>query len=106
MRISDWSSDVCSSDLPDIVALGIIEDDTLGHRHRRLPVAAHDVEGGAEIDDLHPARLDDEGITLAVHDMEHRFARIQPGKARVILVDFHHREIGSASLTERVCPYV
>src|SRR3546814_1801663 len=46
MRISDWSSDVCSSDLrPDGVPrparhlLGPARDDLLGRRHHRLAVA-------------------------------------------------------------------
>src|SRR3546814_8807305 len=30
MRISDWSSDVCSSDLPDLVAKAIAPDYSLG----------------------------------------------------------------------------
>src|SRR3546814_8871009 len=35
MRISDWSSDVCSSDLPVAVAL-VKLDVALGERHREL----------------------------------------------------------------------
>src|SRR3546814_6258449 len=42
MRISDWSSDVCSSDLADVVAAGGRHDDRIGAR--RLDLAKH---GGA-----------------------------------------------------------
>src|SRR3546814_1476018 len=49
LRISDWSSDVCSSDLADDAVddqrrqrrgpIGVpgVEDDMAGHRHRRIP---------------------------------------------------------------------
>src|SRR3546814_16350664 len=36
MRISDWSSDVCSSDLIDDAARAISNDRGVGHHHRRL----------------------------------------------------------------------
>src|SRR3546814_17248169 len=39
MRISDWSSDVCSSDLGEVVGLGGL----LGHRHEQLE-AGHRIE--------------------------------------------------------------
>src|SRR3546814_1634192 len=44
MRISDWSSDVCSSDLRDILVLDFACDTRIGRqraaRNRRFPVAA------------------------------------------------------------------
>src|SRR3546814_8590134 len=58
----------------DVGALRIIGDDPLRHRNRGASRAAHDVEGGAEVDELRAARLDDEGIGILVDDMEHRLA--------------------------------
>src|SRR3546814_2315482 len=49
MRISDWSSDVCSSDLPDVGDLGLGEDGRGGLVVVEVPVLAgvqaHDVLG-------------------------------------------------------------
>src|SRR3546814_17691956 len=93
MRISDWRSDVCSSDL-------------LGeghHAERRLAVgeaAQHLVvmhRARGELDD----RLDGDGETALQHrlaqgpDAQHGLAH-QPGEA----------QIGSASCRDRECQYV
>src|SRR3546814_4098213 len=47
MRISDWSSDVCSSDLLLASRRGH-EDGMLGHGHDRHALDGLDVEGGAK----------------------------------------------------------
>src|SRR3546814_3500366 len=67
MRISDWSSDVCSSDLVDQL-LGVLELDVAEARHRRL-------------EECHVAdaeRADDERRReAAVHvDLEHQFLKV------------------------------
>src|SRR3546814_19301696 len=51
MRISDWSSDVCSSDLPHV--------DRPGRRNHRLAVRHDDVAGGVALthEVHHPALL-------------------------------------------------
>src|SRR3546814_15226749 len=42
MRISDWSSDVCSSDLRGLIAADIREAEALGHRVRLIGMAERD----------------------------------------------------------------
>src|SRR3546814_7003664 len=77
MRISDWSSDVCSSDLDD--EEGQAGDD---HREGREPVEpVGEVHGVAEADD------------------QHHYKDIIERPERDI-------EIGRASCRERVCQYV
>src|SRR3546814_21083115 len=79
MRISDWSSDVCSSDLPQRVGDG---EDVL--------VAA-------------PAQIDDDDLVLrhAGHDLFRRRQRMARFKRRD-----NPLKIGRASWRERVCQYV
>src|SRR3546814_10202493 len=50
MRISDWSSDVCSSDLQPDRGGGDVEQPEAGRRHRRIPAAdrADDIIGREE----------------------------------------------------------
>src|SRR3546814_13619040 len=59
----------------DVGALRIIGDDPLRHRNRGASRAAHDVEGGAEVDELRAARLDDEGIGILVGSAERRVGK-------------------------------
>src|SRR3546814_1223705 len=79
MRISDWSSDVCSSDL--ILGLGMVERATRLRRHR--PMVMIDL---AVPRDIEPevGRLDDVYL-YSVDDLG---------------------QIGRASCRERVCQYV
>src|SRR3546814_1211718 len=102
MRISDWSSDVCSSDL--------YRDDAPEARlHHRLGGSAREAKIGFEVDadDVHPL--------LVLHPHDEVVARhagiidenVDPservdrrGDERI------DREIGRASGRERVCPYV
>src|SRR3546814_5676127 len=44
MRISDWSSDVCSSDLLSRLVHGFVGDQLLEQRGRRVPVDGAQVE--------------------------------------------------------------
>src|SRR3546814_8935526 len=82
MRISDWSSDVCSSDLP-VGAMEVIRDDAL--------VGLDDVE--QEITVADPRQL----VLLLIG----REAGHVIGIAR-----FDRQQIGRASCRERVCQYV
>src|SRR3546814_15880818 len=98
MRISDWSSDVCSSDLQaalevgrrlfPLLEIGLLAGDERGDESLvlRLVERAVHVVGGAAA-----------GAGLVV-------ARLHPGLGEVdrLLVD----EIGRASCRERVCQYV
>src|SRR3546814_15075202 len=107
MRISDWSSDVCSSDLDAlggialrfISAVGGIEPDHLAFaaeifERRVLPVDECD----DDVAFARGARLLDQRI-VAVEDsgLDHRIAR---HFERIMF------KIGRASCRERVCPYV
>src|SRR3546814_6724453 len=85
LRISDWSSDVCSSDLPrDILAQQRIGDaGQRDGRENRADGAARDFE-----DREHQPRRQ--------HDVER-------GGGRQVV---HDLEIGRASCRERVCQYV
>src|SRR3546814_21127037 len=78
MRISDWSSDVCSSDLIDAVdnvaaiARQLDDVDYLGGRRARLGELAgheanlHDRAGGAEGKHHRPLQHDPEGVADVV----------------------------------------
>src|SRR3546814_15386219 len=108
MRISDWSSDVCSSDLE--IAIG---------RHRDCPFAAAEkinllavktpalaLHGGNPIESICEAR----GRNLR-RDHRPRLAIFShcPNRTACDLRQTHHRiirQIGRASCRERVCQYV
>src|SRR3546814_11501717 len=103
MRISDWSSDVCSSDLGQR-----LEQAAVGERlNQRLP----EIEG-----DTHQRRSEDETRQAAA---ELRVGHEMPARAQRAIehVDVDRRgergrergadrEIGRASGRERVCQYV
>src|SRR3546814_12574776 len=90
LRISDWSSDVCSSDLPvhgrRAADLRPPDGQRLQRRRRRRP--AH----------RRPAREDDRGRESPVHAGLLR--------SRQALNRQFRPEIGRASCRERVCQYV
>src|SRR3546814_13471263 len=87
MRISDWSSDVCSSDLAQAVDAGL-------QRLERPAVLVVDVG-----DDGHRGAGDDAGQTLGGLGLVARAAHdVAPGGRQ--------REIGRASCRVSVCPYV
>src|SRR3546814_2839676 len=91
MRISDWSSDVCSSDLPRVS-----EKSAIAQGPCRSTQAAFDE---FPVDQV-PERLDILRPRVAVIDVIGVFPHIA-GKQRVI-----GAEIGRASCRERVCQYV
>src|SRR3546814_10701664 len=97
MRISDWSSDVCSSDLANRLAGG--GDDALDHRvglgvHRRsiqrLVAVGDAQEAGALLEGLlakprhfqQVAAAPDRAVGVAVHDDVAGHRRRQPGHPR------------------------
>src|SRR3546814_20493471 len=110
MRISDWSSDVCSSDLAVRLHPNRINDrigaDAPGHLDQRLA----DV-GMPEIDSFCPqsaCQLKAMGVMV---DTDHSFSaheqRALNGKeANRAAAPYSHCEIGRASGRERVCQYV
>src|SRR3546814_11398519 len=104
MRISDWSSDVCSSDLAPVLrrlALAMID-----HRHAR-PAPAAERGGGPGVQSVPAALVAEAQAEVGV------LARLQI--VRRILGHERHRaaegigaieQIGRASCRERVCQYV
>src|SRR3546814_14452645 len=97
MRISDWSSDVCSSDLSDIVfqalqGKAVQVDEVAGQvQLQYLPLPVIKLLVAAD-------HAFDEKVALAERDA---FANKDPAGA-----DLLYLEIGRASCRERVCQYV
>src|SRR3546814_16925017 len=85
MRISDWSSDVCSSDLPGTAAA----------RLAALRVAVLDFDAVGELRVEPAVVLDQRRLRRARQDAHH----LCDGVCRQL------REIGRASCRERVCKY-
>src|SRR3546814_15608264 len=102
MRISDWSSDVCSSDL---LAMPV-QVDLLGGLERPLAqggfllVGQHAHLGAAALD-----QLDALFALLLVQRLQFRHG-LGEGLPDRRLVLFRQAWIGRASCRERVCPYV
>src|SRR3546814_16659638 len=111
MRISDWSSDVCSSDLTVEflgVPLSIFSAD--GWRHIALPAVNLAIANIALV-----LRMTATGVSEAQSQDYVRFARakgVKPGRIvrrhilRNILIPVVTVQIGRASCRERVCQYV
>src|SRR3546814_3801823 len=100
MRFSDWSSDGCSSDLPDdyravVPRVGIY--DMLRHETRFANGPYNIPEYGSIAD---PAQFK---ATLAYSPLQH----VRPHTAYpAVLMTTGENEIGRASCRERVCQYV
>src|SRR3546814_13975962 len=92
MRISDWSSDVCSSDVAD-QNLDRGEADGEAERHRQHDAAMRDAPSLEQIPGADAA--DDEG-RREVGGEHHVREAVKEGRV----------EIGRASCRERVCQYV
>src|SRR3546814_11041432 len=71
MRISDWSSDVCSSDLATVARLARAVIARLGHDLGRGAVVVEIDDNGILILAAILERLDDAADAL-VHDLDHR----------------------------------
>src|SRR3546814_17884737 len=97
MRSSDWSSDVCSSDLPVFAATPFGQGRFYGYRTKRfgglLERSAH-----AETLALEPTTL---GAVQAI--LGSACDRIQLNVAQAIEI---HPKIGRESRRQRVCPFV
>src|SRR3546814_13950806 len=94
MRISDWSSDVCSSDLHRLAARFGVHDD-LGQD------IMGDVLAALGIDDAEIAALAHHRAQILERDVAAAFGVVET-TVRIFLDD----EIGRASCRERVCQYV
>src|SRR3546814_1307327 len=86
MRISDWSSDVCSSDLVHFALAGAYPQDGAENIDFALPAEQGDDAAGVER----------RGVEIVQRRMLTDFLLHNPGK----------RQIGRASCRERVCQYV
>src|SRR3546814_18560005 len=98
MRISDWSSDVCSSDLEDAA-------ERLAADHQRMfrrAGAQHRVGDRHGVEEARADRGDVEGD--AVRNAEQRLHL--GGARRKRIIGSRGREIGRATCRERVCQYV
>src|SRR3546814_19873239 len=119
MRISDWSSDVCSSDLDRQLRRRVVEDDMA----RRVPRTMDDIEG--QVADRHriavvqPAvgfeRLaahPEAGTVLAPPPDPETVVLVRPLERHAKLLRAHARlpamvhTLGRASCREGVCQYV
>src|SRR3546814_5068052 len=98
MRISDWSSDVCSSDLLDVEHWKCEERPYHGHD------SAEDIYRLAS----DPVRqANDQRNYEYVQDVRKEQKRKNPGGIHSDVVKISYREkIGRASCRERVCQYV
>src|SRR3546814_15869499 len=117
MRISDWSSDVCSSDLATVDLLhqdGRAVDNIFAHHQSLLVEADRGNIGPADqinaisIDRLAVLREEYAGIDSAQHTNDRQSVLV---KQNTHFVDrsrhaHHHSQIGRASCRERVCQYV
>src|SRR3546814_9556842 len=98
MRISDWSSDVCSSDLGELLATC--------DRIRRRGMKVTPVRAAG---DLMPLVEADDHILLVADGLRaggtHYAAIAKPGSAAILVTGDTMLKIGRASCRERVCQY-
>src|SRR3546814_14622144 len=106
MRISDWSSDVCSSDLAD----GAVSFQIRGARFQRQPVWLLQAEFGGVLDRQHAfAGVDHFGQRVEHGGLARSGAArnddVEAAGARNFQRVAHLLAIGSASVWERVVKY-
>src|SRR3546814_11532215 len=108
MRISDWSSDVCSSDLRDILA-HLVSGAVAGDGEHQWPVVAAGTKRQVErtqVDRLVAPGLGEGG---ARRDVERRQTAVAPGRPAGDADDavrIGDDEIGRAAWRERACQSV
>src|SRR3546814_5882873 len=118
MRISDWSSDVCSSDLefPTLDLIDMLEERTVGTAdwppvtrwlaRRRGFALVRLISEGAEPETLRDAimtitrKLGDtaDEVAEALHPASERGAEVSPAEAQAILADLHEMMEAGAGL--------
>src|SRR3546814_8896660 len=96
MRISDWSSDVCSSDLPCSASspsgnakLAIVPMSTT----TAMPTANH-VESGLRYSDRRPVTASPSVTTARIADSPTPSQRVARDRAALLRKDVHHRSQG------------
>src|SRR3546814_12933260 len=102
MRISDWSADVCSSDLPDDAPVLEVHP---------IPLERDDFTATAGKLELQPDRQRDD---VMLQPLGFQMVKMAEQLAHVLVADEvgglavgeHRNKIGRASCRERVCQYV
>src|SRR3546814_17198177 len=106
MRISDWSSDVCSSDLLECHAFLGAEADALTHigaiDDKIGPVIGDATDKNVDVRIVGVPMVDRDPIEAGPEITRHVLHQVAREAAEIV----HRTEIGSASCRERVCPYV
>src|SRR3546814_14882058 len=112
MRISDWSSDVCSSDLDTEIIVHLIARSRAGNVIDRIVGALHKVEGAYSLVALTQKKLigvrDPFGVRpLVLGRLRDAWILASETCALAITGADHARDtIGRASCRARVCQYV
>src|SRR3546814_14515850 len=109
MRISDWSSDVCSSDLPTLCLAARFDERGRKRLGWRLAAPQHKLEDGIEalafVDRAFDQRFGELERQRGVAADQHAVAE-QYGAAVRPELEMAAPEIGRASCRERGCQYV
>src|SRR3546814_18754488 len=112
MRISDWSSDVCSSDLLSVLAGSIFCVPDFSSAQQTGTITGTVLDGSDEPVDFASATLlalpDSSFVAGAQTESGGKFTlgNILPGRYAIRVSFVGYTEIGRASLRERVCRYV
>src|SRR3546814_13611935 len=106
MRISDWSSDVCSSDLARATAIQVNAEDLSDPAKMQQFAAAQGQLGGTlsrllATVEAYPEVKSQTNFTTLMSQLEGTENRIT-----IAIRDYTGAEIGRASCRERECPYV
>src|SRR3546814_19026587 len=105
MRISDWSSDVCSSDLPEAIIVEVAEAEPAPLRNRPLkPVDP--ASQLATAGDATALSVDAEVLTNNWAVQVGAFSRFKAAHVSAKEALEMAAQIGRASCRERGCPYV
>src|SRR3546814_18871051 len=89
MRISDWSSDVCSSDLPSVVMSASFTNQVL-----------------AQIELWNNPGAYGKKVYVLPKQLDEKVAALHLAKIGATLTALTEKQIGRASCRERVCQYV
>src|SRR3546814_5797377 len=107
MRISDWSSDVCSSDRRLILHGKVAQDERVSAAVRSVRQDGHQVSVRVTWEAGDAARLTLEAVAEARRgEIDRIVAGGGDGTVDEVFVTAHRSEIGRASLRESVCQSV
>src|SRR3546814_11625357 len=113
MRISDWSSDVCSSDLPRVElwqrlvkALHRPRKTLLDHVRGCVPVSAEDIRQAAHLLSALLRKATERSGSAELRAVAGKSVKVVELREDVGRGHIRVDEIGRASCRERVCQYV